>query len=542
MKKYIMLAMSLLMLSSCDYEAINTNIYGVTDEDLKMDGLSYGAPFMNMQQLVIPIGSPSLATGPGNDLQNTDLISSGNYIGYFGNNNNWNFQNESNWNFTENRMNYAYQNLYSKMFRSWNEIYKIASVSDEPFDKQVLAIADIVKILGWLRATDVFGPIVYSQAGDGDIAPKLDSQEAVYTYMLSDLSKIVETLKLSTPKILTKYDLIYNGNVKSWIKLANSVMLRIAVRAHFKNETLAREYISKALDPQNGGVIETKDEEAKVQTTDKLPIHNSMIASVEEYSETRMGATIWGYLIGYFDPRIDTYFTRGTYGGVAGDYPVAPTSNRPKGVGNNTAQYASKPKVTSNSPLFWMRASEVYFLKAEAALYGFIEGNAQSFYEAGVRMSFDENGVSNATTYLQQTNKPANMETSLYKYAVYSSNIKDGNVSPSWNDYDTSLNKEEQLLQKIITQKYLALYPNAVEAWTEYRRTGYPYLMRPQDTGAYLRINAEADCLVPERFRFSPSEYSGNPNMSDVPTLLGGADEGATLLWWVRNSRPKQPK
>lgn len=71
---------------------------------------------MNMQQRVIPIGSPSLTTGPGNDLQNTDLISSGNYIGYFGNNNNWGFNNEANWNFTDSRMNYAYQNFYSQIF------------------------------------------------------------------------------------------------------------------------------------------------------------------------------------------------------------------------------------------------------------------------------------------------------------------------------------------------------------------------------------------------------------------------------------------
>ena len=72
MKKYIILLLALCSMSACDYEAVNTNPYGVSDGEL--GPLKYGARFMNMQQRVIPIGSPSLTTGPGNDLQNTDLI------------------------------------------------------------------------------------------------------------------------------------------------------------------------------------------------------------------------------------------------------------------------------------------------------------------------------------------------------------------------------------------------------------------------------------------------------------------------------------
>ena len=167
MKKYIILLLALCSMSACDYEAVNTNPYGVSDGEL--GPLKYGARFMNMQQRVIPIGSPSLTTGPGNDLQNTDLISSGNYIGYFGNNNNWGFNNEANWNFTDSRMNYAYQNFYSQIFLPWNEIYEIAKDSDSPSEQAILEIANIVRNIAWLRATDVFGPIAYNSAGDGSI-------------------------------------------------------------------------------------------------------------------------------------------------------------------------------------------------------------------------------------------------------------------------------------------------------------------------------------------------------------------------------------
>lgn len=545
MKRFIIAIVSLFIISSCDYQDINTNIYGVTDEETKKGGLSYGAPLMNMQQLVIPIGSPSLSSAPGNHLQNTDLISSGNYIGYFGNNNNWNFNIESNWNFVEARMSYAYENFYSNLFRSWNEIKKLTEGSEEPYDQEVLAIANIIKTVSWLRATDVFGPIVYSNAGNGDIAPVLDSQEAVYKGMLAELENSVEKLNNANPTLLSEYDLIYNGRVQGWIKLANSLMLRMAVRAHFSDENLAKEYITKALDPQNGGVIEGVENEAKIQSSGKMPLLNSMIPSVEEYGETRMGATIWSYLMGYNDPRINTYFTKGTYRGQENFFPIAPTNALPKREGVNSPQFASKPNINANSPLYWFRASETYFLKAEAALYGLIAGDAKSFYEEGVQMSFTENGAGSADRYLANTLQAKDIDRSEYPYSrSYSHKLSNGNTSPNWDDYnrESALNTRDQQLQKIITQKYLALYPNAVEAWTEYRRTGFPFLMKPFDSAAPGRINASDDTMAPERFRFAPSEYSGNPNMSQVPTLLGGEDTGATKLWWVRGDRPKQPK
>lgn len=542
MKKYILLAMSLLAMVSCDYEDTNTNKYGVTDEELKQGGLIYGVSFMEMQQLVVPIGSPILATSPGNHLQNTDLISSGNYIGYFGNNNNWNYAIESNWNFTEARMAYAYENFYSNLFRAWNDIHSKLKESKDPEDQAIGSVANILKITGWLRATDAFGPIVYTQAGDGDIAPKLDSQEAVYSKMLGDLAKAVNILNKTSTKVLPKYDAIYNGDTQNWVRFGNSLMLRLAVRVHFKNEALAKEYIAKALDPVNGGTIENKNQEAKIKNSDKMPLMNSMLPSVEDYSETRMGTTIWAYLDGYQDPRIATYFLKGTYRTTEKYLPLPPTNNKAKSTGVNTAQFASKPKVEKDSPLYWMRASEVFFLKAEAALYGLVAGDAKTYYEEGVRMSFEENGVAGVDAYLATTSKPTDIATNSIPYnTAYSSAISLGNTSPSWTDYKNTDKKEEQF-QKIMTQKYLALYPNAVEAWTEYRRTGYPLLTKPADTGAAARVNGTEDLMAPERFRFPPSEYSSNPNMSEVPALLGGADEGATRMWWTRSDRPKQAK
>lgn len=555
MKKYIYIVF-IILLASCtsDFEKINKNIYGAGEEDIKMGGLAYGAPFMKMQQLVIPIGSPERTTGPGNDLQNTDLISSGNYIGYFGNNNNWNFNLESNWNFVENRMTYAYENFYSNTFRAWNEINQLASKSEDPSDKQILALANIVKVASWLRATDVFGPIPYTQAGKGSITPEFDSQEVVYKNMLKELSECVKVLQKATATVLENYDVIYDGDASKWVKFANSLMLRIAVRTHFKDNALAKEYIAKALAPENGGVISSIDEEAKIQNSAKMPLINSFMASVEEYGETRMGTTIWSYLKGYDDPRINKYFTKGVKYNRSKFYPIAPANIFGKITGSSSPQYASKPRVNNNTPIYWLRASEVLFLKAEAALYKLTAGDAKVFYEAGISMSFAEHNAYGAESYITNTNKPQDMKTgdfnntyayggisSDYTWITYNFILSEIATSPSWEDInaDSQLSEEEQKFQKIITQKYLALYPNAVEAWTEYRRTGYPFITPPFDKEAPKRIGCE-ECLAPERFKFSASEYSNNPNMAKVPTLLGGEDIGSTKLWWVRDNRPKQ--
>lgn len=541
-KKYLLLIFSLSLLTSCeDYMDINKSTTGVTDEDLEAGGLIYGTQLMDMQQRVIPIGSPSKTTEPGNDLAVTDIMSSGNYIGYFGMNNNWKLSTEATWDFADKRMNYAYEQLYMKVYQPWVQIFQKIGTSEEPEKQEIMAIFNVVKAAGWLRATDCFGPIVYSNAGNGDIAPALDKQEDVYKAMLKDLDTCADILNKATSKIMPKYDLIYDGDPAKWTKLANSLMLRMAVRVHFVNKDLSIEYIEKALNPKNGGVIESKADEAKIGNTSKYPLLNSLIATID-YKENRMGATAWSYLTGYSDPRLEMYYTQGTYNKTDGYYCIAPGNTQGQGTKENSAEFASCPKVENADPLYWFRASETYFLKAEAVLYELTTGDVKSLYEAGVKMSMDEWGITDAvaTNYLNKSNvKPAILTTSNYHYAgyySYSFDITTGNVSPKWDDTAS----EEGKLQQIITQKYLALYPNGVEAWTEYRRTGFPYLADLFDDNLPNKISADAKARTPERFSFSTKEYDGNPNMSSISTLLNGPDKGGTKLWWVRPNRPVQ--
>ena len=543
-KKYILPLMAFAALSACNQEEINTNIYGVSDDDLRLGGLDYGTALMDMEQQVIPIGSPNETTGPGNDLQATDLISSGSYIGYFGNNNNWSSNIEASWNFVDGRMDYIYNQLYTDITKPWVTIYKLAKDSQKPSDKRILAIANIVKVMGWLRATDAFGPIVYTQAGSGSITPTPDSQEVVYKGMLKELSEATAVLRDAQVKILPNSDLVYDGDPASWVRLANSLMLRMAVRVHFKDQALAQEYINKATDPANGGLIVQANQVAKVASSSKLPLRSPYLASVDEYKETRMGATIWAYLDGFKDPRNEKLFKeaedpRIELYGLPKRMPLAPTGSQPK---TDERAKASVPRVIEKNEVIWFRASETKFLLAEAALYGLYNNeSAQSLYEAGIKLSFEELGASGAKEYYSQADvKPSELSSALNSIysSPYSDNISNGNIVPLWDENAS----QEKKLQRIITQKYIALYPNAIEAWTEYRRTGYPYIMKPQDASAITRIGGVfgGKERTPERFSFPASSYSNNPNLSVIPKLLGGKDEGITKLWWVRDNRPVQ--
>ena len=95
-----------------------------------------------------------------------------------------------------------------------------------------------------------------------------------------------------------------------------------------------------------------------------------------------------------------------------------------------------------------------------------------------------------------------------------------------WNEADN----EERKLERIITQKWIALYPNGAEAWSEYRRTGYPAQFPAIDDYSNGAVNVK---IGPRRIPFPPSERRLNAeNVEKAVQLLGGPDEAGTPLWW----------
>lgn len=158
-----------------------------------------------------------------------------------------------------------------------------------------------------------------------------------------------------------------------------------------------------------------------------------------------------------------------------------------------------------------------------------MNGTDQDLYESGVRTSFEFLGVSGADAYLaNSTNKPA----------PYTDPANNGNSigegSPSLGTITIKWNAGaglEEKLERIITQKWIAIYPDGQEAWSEFRRTAYPkvFPVMINNSGGTINTNKQV-----RRIPYPASEYRNNANNVNnaVSTLLGGADNGGTQLWW----------
>ena len=173
-----------------------------------------------------------------------------------------------------------------------------------------------------------------------------------------------------------------------------------------------------------------------------------------------------------------------------------------------------------------MLASELFFLRSEGAILGWnMNGTAEELYNQGIRLSFERCGLTakEAETYLlNKSDKPANYPgvRGAGKIATRSS------VTIKWNE----LASQEEKLERIITQKWLAIYPLGQEAWSEFRRTGYPKIYPIVDNLSNGTISSEEQV---RRLPFPESEHLGNKDeVIKAINLLGGPDTGGTKLWW----------
>ena len=521
----------LQMNTACiDFEEINTNPY-FPDKDMeKLDGVLNSAYLPNLEKHVIPTPLITESTDLVNAYQISQNIGCDSWAGYLS-------PRDSKWNeganfntffFLDPWVNLTYDFAITNIFAPWIQLKNINMSGENP-NKEMFALAQIAKIIGLQRSTDSFGPIPYTQVGSGSFTVKYDSQEEVYRAFFEELDEAVTVLndfyKRGNEFVPLASDVVYEGNVAKWIRLANSMMLRLAIRVRYADETLARTYAEKAIrNPL--GVMESASDVAQMSKGANLQMKNSlyMIADKGQYNDSRMGATIQCYLKGYEDPRINTYFTNNGEKAVRAGL----------GVTQKTYDDAAVPNVSESTPTYWMKASEVYFLRAEGVLAGFDMGGktAKDYYEDGIRTSFQECRVS-IGNYLTNDKLPANyidVANPAYGYPAPSS------VTVKWED---AANDEEKL-EKIITQKYLATFPNGHEAWTEWRRTGYPRQIPPvnNNTNSGVKTSDGYQHGV-RRFPYPRNEYDRNgANLQEaIQKYLGGVDNASTNVWWDKKKK-----
>ena len=521
-------------LSSCigNYENINSNPYEAPD--LSADGYALGSAMNNLAGCVV---SPDVNTA-----QFTDCLLGGPLGGYFA---------DSNAGFTETISNFNPKDDWSRVFLKsdkiiptlYSNLTQVKLVSQNTNDPVPYAIAQVIKVAAMHRVTDAFGPIPYSQIGaNGEIATPYDSQEVTYNTFFDELNAAIATLnENSNEQLVPTADYIYKGDVKKWIRFANSLKLRLAIRIAYANPVKAQQMAEEAVNPANGGVIESNADNATWNyfETSQNPIYVATRYNQVQTSDhggvpcltggdTHAAADIICYMNGYKDNRREKFFTKSEWAGQ--DYVgmrrgiVIPELK-------TTGHKYSGVNIAPTSPLYWMNAAEVAFLRAEGALKGWIMGGtAEEFYKEGIRLSFNERGISGADTYITNgTNVPADYVCPLNAAYNYTNSCK---LPVAWNTA-TGTKAEEENLERILTQKMIANFPIGNETWADFRRTGYPAVFPAYDNLSTQGVTKERQ---QRRLRFSEDEYASNgENVTEACTFLSnGQDTDATDLWWAK--------
>lgn len=390
------------------------------------------------------------------------------------------------------------------------------------------AIAKILKVATMHRVSDYYGPILYTNFGKNNAAP--ETQEQVYTQFFADLDTAIKILKTYEGNIsFADADIMMPEGKRTpaqWLKFANSLRLRLGIRVSNVAPGMASEQVKAALDPSNGGVLEKANE-----TVGQYGVRNPL-GAVGAWSEVFMNASMESFLTGYQDPRLSIYY-RPAAGGVTeaqGNVPeLKPIKGTYKGVRQGSGVkdsryvYHSPTAITTNSNIIVMTAAEVWFLRAEAALRGFTTESEENCYLEGVKTSFTQWDANNVDKYLESNNTPANY---VDAFDAKFNGTATTSITPKWDPSAAP----EQMLERIITQKWIALYPEGCEAWAEQRRTGYPKLLKVVVNNNDKEIDTD---IMIRRVQFPQDYKTNNATLyNSLVTALGSADTGGTRLWW----------
>lgn len=496
---------------TANYEDINKNPYSTDSEEQGRDGYNISAPLRTMQSNVISTDV--------NRCHQTDILLGGAYGRYASESKASSWPNKfSTFDAPDGWSSVMFDEVIPEVYPAY---IKLKGLTD---DQITLSIAEILKVLAIHRVADAYGPIPYSKIGaDGAIQVPYDSQKDVYMKMFEELDAAIEALtERQTGSISTNADLIFGGDVVKWIKLANSVKLRLAMRIVYAEPSIAKTKAEEAVN-HSIGVMTSNDDNAALSTfgIDGNPIN---VAVKYNDGDNRSVADMTAYMNAYKDPRRAAYFLKSGFTGV--DY-----AGYRSGVSIGSVsefQNYSIFNINRTTPLQWMNVAEVMFLRAEGSLRGWnMGGTAESFYNQAVTLSFSQWGVTGADTYLADATSFPNGYTD--PSGKYSYNTQLSTVTVKWNVDDEA--NFEKSLERIIIQKWLANFPLGQEAWADRRRTGYPVMIPVVVNNSPNSILANSD--IPRRCPYPAQEAINNTaNYTAAVSMLGGADNIATRVWW----------
>lgn len=294
---------------------------------------------------------------------------------------------------------YPFADSMPKTVSAFNEIVRLTGTESLSY-----AWALILRAQSFLRLTDMYGPL---PIGAEEEPNAYSSQQKVYHTLVADLDK---ALGIITPMIqagggtltqFTNSDKVYDGDFTKWVKYANSLKLRMAIRMRLAEPEYARTVAEQAV---ADGVITSNADNTTI-----LYVPNGLYKTSVEWGDSRACADIESYMTGYNDPRLTQYFSTPA---TPGDRAIIGCRAGAK-IGNKSVADAvySAAKVTQDTRGIWMTAAEMAFCRAEGALAGWnMGGTVESLYNEGITLSFEQWGASGAADYIaNSTATPADL-------------------------------------------------------------------------------------------------------------------------------------
>lgn len=532
-RTYLFAGYCAVVLGACtgNFRDLNDDKSGITDKELEADDNGLGYRLGIVQQGVY--FNYDYGKGKNWSFQMIQNLNADMFSGYMhdpkplqGGSHNSDYNLQDGWNGSMWQFTYSY---------IMPEIYRLEQTAPEQ-KPAFYAIAKILKVLVMHRVTDYYGPVIYSHFGDRGNEYVPDSQEEVYGRFFDDLDEAETILtgavrERGVSEEFGKFDLLLDGSYVSWIRLAASLRMRLAVRVACVLPERAAAEFRKSLEGSYG-VIETNPANAAVSTSGTYT--NPLGEINRNWNEAVMNASMESIMVGYGDPRLEKYFEPCKSDLVIldgnGNSVTVPLKGGFHGIRQGTAfshnYYAAFSRLTveTTTDAVLMTAAEVWFLRAEAALRGWTGEDTETCYRNGVTMSFAQWQASGCEQYLASDaaaigySDPVDPENDIAARC---------RVSPRWDESASPGLK----LERIITQKWIAMYPEGCEAWAEQRRTGYPQLFPVRfnhskgqsiDTGTMIR-----------RLPFPATMATSDPEQyTALVGVLDGADHGGTRLWW----------
>jgi Starch-binding associating with outer membrane len=379
---------------------------------------------------------------------------------------------------------------YSQSITNLNKIIELSADLNNP---NYNGVALVLRSWVFLLLTDAYGDIPYKQAGSIDdfITPVFDPQKDVYYGLLDDLKKAGALLDPAGKAI--GGDLIYNGNISRWQKLANSLRLRIALRIADKEPAKSKQVLDEITADGSVLISDNADNAQLVYLTS--PQQNPVSALFETRDDYRISKTIVDKLFQLNDPRLPVFASK-TQTPTPQEYVGIPnglTTSEASILGFAKTSRPGAYFLLPQAPAVIFSYAELLFDRAEAAARGFTTENAADLYQQAIKASLKQYSISDAAaaTYVAQ---PAVQ----YDNANYKKSIGE--------------------------QKWIALFGQGLEAFAERRRLDYPQLT--------ASVNTVLNGQIPVRFIYPGTEQSLNGANYKNAVANQGPDLLTTKLWF----------